>query len=448
MTTTVAVRETASGLFRRGFFLQAYRALQDSEQPADADGIEARLLFAATRWRLGGARPSRLIVLREFRLAPEHPAVLLAAVESILHARGPYAAWQLARRDADLSQGREEERARWLGLRARSAVPGRALFWARSVSGDIGGAFATLEHAIESRPLDRELTLFGAEMCFRFGRAEKGSELLEQARGDTQRSPWLRTAAALARYQGNLQWSLQIRREILDEDPLDVEICSDVLSLLESIEGRASAREHIDRAVERFPEHRGLARLRVEFRSAQDPAAAREALEAGFDPDRSGRWGRRELGALLGQLSSADEGLADLDAPDEEERRDPAFAQVRGDLFARRGDRSSAGECFRKAVSSRPGWELPMRSWLSVLRTDDERREALHFVEGCLTSPFADGDGVLAYRERAVALAVEAADRFSLVVRIWLRVSVARGLDVCRGAHPRSSVRVPPSAPA
>ncbi|MBV9123631.1 MAG: C39 family peptidase, partial [Planctomycetes bacterium] len=116
-----------------------------------------------------------------------------------------------------------------------SSQPARTLFWAYGQLEQTPDAFNILDRALELRPEDGELLLFGAGECGRFGNFDRASALLVAAAGQAPHTVWLRAAADLASYQGNLRAALAMWRQVVEVEPLALDAHRALTQLLAEV---------------------------------------------------------------------------------------------------------------------------------------------------------------------------------------------------------------------
>jgi tetratricopeptide (TPR) repeat protein len=147
----------------------------------------------------------------------------------------------------------------------RSGQPARTLFWALNQVDRTEEAFRVLEDALQLRPDDGDLLLFAAGAQGRYSRMERAAELLQIARGKVAHTAWLRVAATLASYRGELKDSLAQWQRVLEAEPLSIDAHENVVRLLAETEHRDAWIVSLNHALERFPHHYALRRLQVEY---------------------------------------------------------------------------------------------------------------------------------------------------------------------------------------
>jgi tetratricopeptide (TPR) repeat protein len=285
---------------------------------------------------------------------------------------------------------------------ARSSQPARTLFWALDELDQMNEAFAVLDEALRLRPEDGELLLFAADQQGRHGQFDRAAELLTAAETRSARTAWLRSAAALAVYQGEQGKALDLWREVLEREPLAMDAHHAMARLLAQKEGPAAVRAHFEEASARFPHSYALHQLWAEWlRDDDDPAAAERVLRHLIQINPSDAWTRRELAMLLGRQRRFEEAFAEIDIAYGLEPTSPAYYSVRGEVCSLAERWGEAKEAFREAIRLSVDNGFAIGRLVQACDSAAERREALKFIEGELIRQTIFGDGLLAFRDYA-----------------------------------------------
>jgi tetratricopeptide (TPR) repeat protein len=239
-------------------------------------------------------------------------------------------------------------RRRFERLARRAAEPGLTLAWALAECDRGAEALTVVDEAIAARPNDGALLHEGAVQVAVQGCGERARELLRRAEGRAPRAAWLRSVARVRHFAGeetNDTWS-----EIVALEPLAADAHAALASRIAAREGAEAALAHLAKAVERFPHHRDLIRLRLEWLRRGDPAAARRAIEAFLEAEPSDAWGWRELAFTLlamGERIEASKAAARAAsiAPHELPQH-----MLHAALANREGDATRAAAALREAV--------------------------------------------------------------------------------------------------
>lgn len=292
-------------------------------------------------------------------------------------------------------------RDRFARLGGRSGLPARTLFVSLEDLGRSGEAFDVLAEAIRRRPDDGELLLFAVTAHGRHGNTEEAERLLASADGRSHCGSWLRAAAELATFHGELAESARLWRELLDAEPLAPDAHRALSFRLAETQGHAAAVAHLRDAVERFPHFYPLHELLIAWLRDDGPAAVEPAVRRLLESHPTDPWARRELGGCLSEQRRHAEALTELELAAQLEPNNPSLYNVRGAVRAATGEVMGAAEDFRHAIrlAADNGYAIQQLLGLAVSR--DERLAALAFVRAELERQVIFGDGLLAYREHA-----------------------------------------------
>jgi tetratricopeptide (TPR) repeat protein len=283
----------------------------------------------------------------------------------------------------------------------RSSLPARTLFGAYSQLEEMSQAFEVLEAALRLRPDDGDLRLFAAESYGTYGQRERAAELLATAQGRTKQTAWLRTAANLAAYQGDLSGALASWRQVLEGEPLAIDAHRAVAQLIAETDSRAATLEHLRRACERFPHHYALLQLWIEWLHEDGAQAVEPIARRLVEIHPADAWARRELALALGEQRRFAEAFAELETAARLEPNNPSRYCVRARLCALAGRPEAVKAACREAIRLSADFGPAISELLLTCDTLAERREALAFIEGELVRQVIFGDGLLAYREWA-----------------------------------------------
>jgi tetratricopeptide (TPR) repeat protein len=292
-------------------------------------------------------------------------------------------------------------RGRFRRFGARSGQPARTLTWALDQLGDTTAAFTVLEEAQGLRPDDADLRLYAAETWAAHGDLERGAALLAAAEAGYRRTSWLRAAALLALWRGELAQALGLWRQVLAVEPLALDGHREVARLLAETQGRAAALEHLAQACARFPHHLGLHQLWVEWLREDGPAAVEPVVRQMVENHPADAWAHRELALALAGMGHLDEGFAELTAAQGLDPASPSYFTVRAYLSLLTGRREEAKEDYRQAIRLSVDNEHAIIELIAACDTQAERREALAFVELELVRQVIFGNGLLTYRDQA-----------------------------------------------
>ena len=282
-----------------------------------------------------------------------------------------------------------------------SSQPATCLAEALDMINRTDEAVNVLKAACERRPDDMDLALEHARWLLRTGRLESTREVLVRVKDRTAPGAWHRTDAQLARQEGDLPRQLEAWRKVLAHQPQAMDAHRSVANLLEQLESRQAALDHIRAACDRFPYNWHLHDMWSDWTRNDSPeameAAARELLR--IDPRSGMAW--REIALSMKNR----ERFADA-----HEAMEQAFAfepqsvwhfNVLGTIYEKEKRIPEAKTAYRKAVSIDPDASPPMNSLLGLCKTQPERLTELRYIQSELIRQVTNGDGVLEFAELA-----------------------------------------------
>jgi len=292
-----------------------------------------------------------------------------------------------------------QRRARRFGN--RSSRPAQSFFQACAVMERTADGFAMLEEAMSRRPEDDELLLFAADAYGRYGRFQKAGELLTAAKDRSHRGAWLRVAAELAAYRGELHQSLELWTAVLAMEPLAPDALAATARLTAATAGPAAAVEHLGRLCQQFPHSVPLRHLLIEWLREEQPHEAEKLVAHLLKVDPLDP----TLHADLAMLQAAQARYADaLASAAEALRLAPSNSHIHhigGQVDLAAGRIEQARSHWRQAIHLSVDESEAIAALLGSCDNTAQRREALAFVKGQLQRQVILGDGLLAYQEQA-----------------------------------------------
>ena len=283
----------------------------------------------------------------------------------------------------------------------QSHFPARTLFWANLELNQTTTAFAILETALIQRPEDGALLLFAADAYARYANESRATDLLKQAEGRASKIDWLRRAAALAGYRGDLPMALNLWEQVLTAEPLAMDANRAMADLLNQTRGPEAALQHLEGICGRFPCHFPLHQLWIEWLERESPARAESGLQKLLQINPVDAWTQRELAIVLGRQNRFDEAAQALAVAMQIEPNSPAGFHIRGWLLSLQGNRAAAAQDWRQSLSLSVDFAQSINSLLANCISLTVRKEALAFIEQELIRQTVFGDGLLAYRDVA-----------------------------------------------
>ncbi len=258
-----------------------------------------------------------------------------------------------------------------------------------------------LEDALAAYPDDASLMIFAARQFARAGAFERAWPLLERGRQGTRRADWLRSAATIHQYAGDLPQALALTREVTALAPLDLAAQREAARLIDAVEGRGAAVAHLREAAGRFAHHWGLNQLLVEWLSEEPLAVQEQAVRHLLTIGPDAAWAQRELASVLAQQQRFDEALQELEharvlAPDA-----PAFHTTAAFIALLRGDRLAVQAACRNALAISVDNDYALHRLLDSCVSLEERREQLTFVYQELKRQVTRGEGMYTFQQAA-----------------------------------------------
>ncbi len=378
------------------------------------------LLLAEDLLRDGRSHERAEALLRRcMRLMPESGAVYRALALLRLRQRRPDEARELLRfavclggHDGDdaalyvaacqqagmLADGLAFLRARFERSGRRFAEPAHALYYALEGHGRSDEAFGVLEQALEWRPDDGELLLFTARAFADFGKMSRARELLARASGRTPNGEWQGLAAHLDAQDGELAAARTRLEQVLADNPLALTAYRDLAPLDAALDGPSAALRRVEAAAARFPQHAGLARLRVEWTPGEDgdgKIAALRTLHAVAPEELDGT---AQLALCLGRRGEFAEAHALVDQVIARAPTAGLGPRARAQLAWWQGEHDVADKALRAALHADIDVPVAIDMLVNVAHTDAARRDAIAYVREELRRQVSDGSGLAAYR--------------------------------------------------
>ena len=282
----------------------------------------------------------------------------------------------------------------------RSGFPARTLSWAYEQTDQSSMALDVLRQAVSQRQDDGELLLYASEVFARFGAFDEAANLLERAKSKASQTQWLRGAALIAMYRGELTDALKLWRQVADAEPLAVDANRNVAQLLAETESREKAVEFISTLAARFPHSLAIQQMLIDL-LRDEPAAAEQALRHVVEIEPANAWARRELACCLIQQRRYEEALEEAVTGRELEPESPYGHCTIGAVQAEMGNFPLARQAFREAIKLTVDMDYAIGELMNNSHTAAERRESLEFIRQELIRQVTYGEGLLAYRQAA-----------------------------------------------
>ncbi|WP_394827876.1 tetratricopeptide repeat protein [Pendulispora albinea] len=290
-----------------------------------AESAEALWLLGRVAWSAGEMERA----VARFRLA--------ACVDPTDDGRVRHYVWA-ARRTGRTDEALAILRERVARFGARSAEPAVLLANLHEDLGEPDAARQVLDEVEARRPEDGEPPLAAARHHAALGRGEEARAALERARGKTDRTSWLRSAALASASMGTpAEEQLALWRELAHAAPLDAQAHFTVAVLLRRTRGREAAIEHLRAHFERFPHHLPSARIYLEWLRDAEPDVREQTLRAWIAVEPHDAWSHRELALALVARRRWDDARDAIERAAALEPRSPDLAFVRAVLADKMG---------------------------------------------------------------------------------------------------------------
>jgi tetratricopeptide (TPR) repeat protein len=334
------------------------------------------------------------------------------------------------------------ERAR--RLRGKAAGPVMTLFIQLEQLERTAEAFEMLEAAIQRRPADGDLLLFGADARLRYGQREQALALLVRAEPVANRVAWLKLKARWLREDGQPQQALVQAREACLLEPLDAGAHRLVATLLHQCEGRAAALAHL-RAMAEGQQHRlDLQELFIGWLGADEREEAVRVLQRLLQVNPTHAWAHRELATKLALERQFEPAWASAQAALAVAPHQSSTHSTLGFVRLREGRLDEARAHLRDALVLSVDNDYAIGTLVEVEQTHLERVAALEFVRGELKRQVTLGDGLLTFWECAqhvlepAELRAMLEDMHRTRPDLW-QAWAALGMQLVRdGEHPRA----------
>ena len=320
--------------------------------------------------------------------------------------------------------------ARFERLKGRVAGPARAMFYVLSDREEMEEAFELLRVAAADTPGSipgerADVMLFAAEMKANYDEPEHGLALLEQARPLANKANWDRAAARISLVRADLREARGRWEELLVEEPLSADLHRNISRAIADLEGRTAAIAWVRAQCDRFTHHYPLWQLLIDWlRVEQVPDGERPPAEPVLRrlielcPDDASS--HRELAMHLANHGHATEALAELDIARGIEPDNPSYFFTLGHALRRADKPDEAREAYEEAIRRNADNEGAISELMNLAKTDEDKKEAIDFLAEELRRQRLIGDGLLVFREQAMAAheAIEPDDLLRLLQEI------------------------------
>ncbi len=258
-----------------------------------------------------------------------------------------------------------------------------------------------LGEAMLWRPEDGDLLLQAVRWLAWHGSEGEARECLARAEGRTQRTAWLRGAAALADREGDRARCIGIWREVVGVEPLAVDAQRALVWALEEGEGHAAALAHLEEVCGRFPQHCGLLGLLVELQRRHGVEAYEAALRRLIRVNPADAFAHRELASRLEDVGRVEEALVFAERAIELDPDNTFGFSVRGAIHLRAG-RTEAGRAdLERAVCLSVENGYAVERFVGTATTTAARSAALDLVQAELVRQVVFDTALFAFQSAA-----------------------------------------------
>jgi tetratricopeptide (TPR) repeat protein len=292
-------------------------------------------------------------------------------------------------------------RARHRRLGRRSGEPASTLCDVLTELSREEEAGEVLGEALKWRPEDGELLLFAVRWLAWHGSVGEARECLARAEGRTQRTAWLRGAAALADREGDRVRSIGIWREVVGVEPLAVDAQRALVWALEEGEGHAAALGHLEEVCGRFPQHCGLLGLLVELQRRHGVEAYEAALRRLISVNPADAFAYRELASRLEDVGRVEEALEFAERAIELDPDNSFGFSVRGAVHLRAGRMEVGRGDLERAVCLSVENGYAVERFVGTATTAVARSAALDLVQAELVRQVVFDTALFAFQSAA-----------------------------------------------
>lgn len=292
-----------------------------------------------------------------------------------------------------------EARAARLGRRSARSV--QTLVEAVGAAGDDARALEILDGALRDHPDDGDLATYAACVHASSGNLERAKLLLGAAEGKTRPAVWLRAATTIALSEGDVAKRLELLERAVAAEPAHADTQRALATAVLCARGREAALEGLRVAAARFPHHRDLTALYIEWRTRWDVEGARDALVAHVATDPHDAWAQRQLALVESSLGDHAAARAALDASERLDPNSATFHGVAGQVLQAAGDDAAARAAARRAARREPDRPGAVADWLTLTRGPKARVKALEEAETLARERSVTGVAIAAFHAAA-----------------------------------------------
>lgn len=356
---------------------------------------------------------------------------------------------------------------RWNRDQKQSARPVYALATAYDHLDRPSEAIEVLAQTQSWHPDDGELLLYRTKYLGEHGQFDQAHALLKEAKAKAAHSRWLSTAATLAQYEYKPDQALELWQQLITADPLDIEANRAVSQLLAEQEGVTAAREFIATTCSTFPDHAGLHHLWYQQVQEGDPVVAEQVLRRLVDINPKDAWSWRQIAWQLGRQQQLEAGFDACETAQHLDPHNPAYFTIYGYLCVLNKDIPTAKTAFKGAIQRSVDSSRAISELIDICQSTEEQKDVIDFIFHEFQKQVITGDGLFTFYQyartvltpedfdqriqevhaarpdlwqvwtvrsrqllssdrtaEALAIAVEASERFPLLPRVWVDLAI------------------------
>lgn len=356
---------------------------------------------------------------------------------------------------------------RWHRDHKQSARPVYALATAYDHLDRPSEAIEVLEQTQSWHPDDGELLLYRAKYLGEHGQFTQAHALLREAKAKTSHSLWLSTSAQLAQYEYKPNKALELWQQLVTADPLDIEANRAVSQLLGEQQGTTAACEFLAATCSTFPDHAGLHYLWYGQVQEGDPIVAEQVLRRLVDINPKDAWSWRQIAWQLGRQQQLEAAFEICETAQHLDPHNTAYFTIYGYLWVLKRDLPKAKTAFKEAIQRSVDASRAISELMDICQSPEEQKDVLDFIFQEFQKQVITGDSLFTFYQyahtvltpedfdqrlqevhvarpdlwqvwtvrsrqllssdrttEALAVAVEAAERFPLLPRIWVDLAI------------------------
>jgi len=292
-------------------------------------------------------------------------------------------------------------RSRHSRLGGKSSQPLITLFLQMESLERTEEAFNLLEVGLAENPGDASLVLFAADVYLRYNKIKQARALLGSSTVPAKQAGWLRAQSNLAREMGEPERALELAREAVALEPLNLGLYRQIASLLAQLHGQSKAIGYLREVCERFDHHCGLHELLYSFMHNEPLPDSEKVLRHLIGINAGNLWAQRELASNLVRQQRFDEARSIIDLACAMAPTQSLNYSMLAYVCIKEGDIQAARLQLRKALTLSIDNDYALSTLIDLCQTLEERKEALDFIRAELMRQVTLGEALLAFQSAA-----------------------------------------------